>query len=129
MKGRAGPWRVRRVELRADVEDDTRPFARITLKHDELDERKTLTSEGEGPIDAAFAAVCAITGVPGRISLLDLNHVADEGIVRAKAIVDVGDEQYSGMAEEVDVADAAVAAFVAAINQAADVIALRDKVA
>lgn len=129
VKGRAGPWRVRRVELRADVEDDTRPFARITLKHDELDERKTLTSEGEGPIDAAFAAVCAITGVPGRISLLDLNHVADEGIVRAKAIVDVGDEQYSGMAEEVDVADAAVAAFVAAINQAADVIALRDKVA
>ena len=115
--------------MRADVDGDTRPFARITLKHDDLDERKTITSEGQGPIDAAFSAVCAITGVQGRISLLDLNHIADEGIVRAKAVVGVGNEQFSGMAEEVDVADAAVAAFVAAINQAADVIALRGRVA
>jgi len=125
IEGRAGPWRVRRVELRADVDDDTRPFARITLKHDDIDERRTITSEGEGPIDAAFAAVCAVTGIPGRIAILDLNHVADDGYVRAEAIVEVGDERFTGKAQEVDVADAAVAAFVAAINQAAGVIAHR----
>ncbi|WP_306253469.1 2-isopropylmalate synthase [Parvularcula sp. IMCC14364] len=127
--GRQGPWRVRRVELRADVDDDTRPFARITLKHDEQDERQTVISEGEGPIDAAFSAVCAITGVAGRIAVLDLHHIADEGIVRAEAIVAVGEERYTGTAHEVDVADAAVAAFVAAINLAAGVHAQRRAVA
>jgi len=69
--------------------------------------------------------VCAVTGIPGRIAILDLNHVADDGYVRAEAIVEVGDERFTGKAQEVDVADAAVAAFVAAINQAAGVIAHR----
>ena len=116
--GRTGPWRLRRVELRADVEDDTRPFARITMKHDNGD-RRTVTCEGEGPIDAAFAAVCAITDVPGRINVLDLHHVASEGVVRAEAVVQVGEQLFSGKAEAVDIADAATAAFVVAINQAA----------
>ncbi|MEM8936050.1 MAG: 2-isopropylmalate synthase [Pseudomonadota bacterium] len=116
--GRAGPWRLRRVELRADVDTDERPFARISMTHDN-GERQTVTCEGEGPIDAAFAAVCAITGVAGRISVLDLHHVATEGVVRAEAVVAVDDSTYVGNAEEVDVADAAVAAFVIAINHAA----------
>jgi 2-isopropylmalate synthase len=116
--GRIGPWRMRRTELRVDMDDHTKPFARITMEHDS-GERQTVTEEGEGPIDAAFAAVCAIAGVDGRISILDLHHVATEGIVRAEAVVDVGGELFSGKAQEVDIADAAVAAFVAAINQAA----------
>ncbi|MCA8889654.1 MAG: hypothetical protein KDA46_12535, partial [Parvularculaceae bacterium] len=116
--GRAGPWRVRRVELRADVDDDTRPYARITMEHDD-GRRETVTCEGEGPIDAAFAAVCAISDVGGRIAILDLHHVASEGVVRAEAVVEVDSVRYTGHAIEVDVADAAVAAFVVAINQAA----------
>ena len=125
--GRAGPWRMRRTELRADVEDETRPYARITMEHDNGD-RRTVTHDGEGPIDAAFAAVCAIADVPGRISVLDLHHVATEGIVRAEAVVEVDDRLFTGKAQEVDVADAAVAAFVAAINQAAAMrINARDK--
>ncbi|MDZ7629334.1 MAG: 2-isopropylmalate synthase [Parvularculaceae bacterium] len=116
--GRVGPWRMRRTELRVDWEDGTKPYARITMEHDN-GERRTVSHEGEGPIDAAFAAVCAITGIPGTISVLDLHHIASEGVVRAEAIVDVEGELYSGKAKEVDIADAAVAAFVAAINQAA----------
>ena len=116
--GRIGPWRMRKTELRVDLEDDVKPFARITMEHDNGD-RRTVTHEGEGPIDAAFAAVCAITGVPGSISILDLHHVASEGVVRAEAVIDVDGESYAGKAQEVDIADAAVAAFVAAVNQAA----------
>ncbi len=119
--GRIGPWRMRRTELRVDFEDDTRPYARITMEHDGGD-RRTVSLEGEGPIDAAFAAVCAITGVPGTISVLDLHHVASEGVVRAEAVVEVEGQLFSGKAKEVDIADAAVAAFIAAINQA---VALR----
>ena len=115
--GRAGPWRMRKTELHVNFEDDTRPHARITMEHDN-GERRTVTHDGEGPIDAAFAAVCAITGAPGRIHVLDLHHVAAEGVVRAEAIVDVEGRHFSGKAQEVDIADAAVAAFVAAINQA-----------
>lgn len=116
--GRSGPWRMRKTELHVNFEDETRPHARITMEHDN-GERRTVTEEGEGPIDAAFMAVCAITGVPGRIHTLDLHHLAAEGVVRAEAIVDVDGKHYSGKAQEVDIADAAVAAFVAAINQAA----------
>ncbi|HBS36404.1 MAG TPA: 2-isopropylmalate synthase, partial [Parvularcula sp.] len=115
--GRVGPWRMRRTELRVDWEDGTKPYARITMEHDN-GERRTVSHEGEGPVDAAFAAVCAVTGVPGVISILDLHHIATEGVVRAEAIVEVEGELYSGKAREVDIADAAVAAFVAAINQA-----------
>lgn len=116
--GRIGPWRMRKTELRVDLEESEKPFARITMEHDGGD-RRTVTHEGEGPVDAAFAAVCAITGVPGTISVLDLHHVASEGVVRAEAVVEVEGEFFCGKAQEVDIADAAVAAFVAAINQAA----------
>ncbi|WP_425408985.1 2-isopropylmalate synthase [Hyphococcus sp.] len=116
--GRIGPWRMRKTELHVDFEDDTRPHARITMEHDN-GERRTVTHEGEGPIDAAFAAVTAIADVPGHIFSLDLNHIAAEGVVRAEAVIEVEGQHYSGNAEEVDIADAAVAAFVAAVNQAA----------
>ncbi|MEQ8748539.1 MAG: 2-isopropylmalate synthase [Amphiplicatus sp.] len=119
--GRAGPWRVRRVELHVDFEDDTRPKARVTMEH--LDgTMRTLTEEGGGPIDAAFAAVCAVAGVEGRIVALDMHHVAEHevGPVHAQAVVEVGDVRFTGVAREVDVADAAVGAFVVAINPAAD---------
>lgn len=115
--GRAGPWRMRKTELHVDFEDETRPHARITMEHDNGD-RRTVTHEGEGPIDAAFAAVCTIADVPGHIHVLDLHHVAAEGVVRAEAVIDVDGQHFSGKSEEVDIADAAVAAFVAAVNQA-----------
>ena len=115
--GRVGPWRMRRTELRVDWEDETKPYARITMERDN-GERRTVSHEGEGPIDAAFAAVCAVTGVPGVISVLDLHHVATEGVVRAEAVIEVEGQLFSGKAKEVDIADAAVAAFIAAINQA-----------
>ncbi|MEX0645570.1 MAG: hypothetical protein WD076_09680, partial [Parvularculaceae bacterium] len=70
--------------------------------------------------DAAFAAVCAIAGVEGRIVSLDMHHLAEYevGPVHAQAVVAVGEHRFTGLAREVDVADAAVSAFVAAINQA-----------
>ena len=118
--GRAGPWRLRRLELRTDAEEETLPFARITMKHDD-GVRQTVQSEGGGPVDAAFAAVCAISGVDGRIVTLDLHHTADgdDTLVNAEAVVEVAGREYSGRAREVDIADAAVSAFIAAINQAA----------
>jgi 2-isopropylmalate synthase len=122
--GRIGPWRMRKTELHVDMEGETRPHARVTMEHDN-GERRTVRHKGEGPIDAAFAAVCAIADIPARIHELDLHHVASEGVVRAEAIIDVKGEHYAGKGEEVDIADAAVAAFVAAVNQAAAIRAGR----
>ncbi|MEZ5983699.1 MAG: hypothetical protein R3C54_15475 [Parvularculaceae bacterium] len=39
--------------------------------------------------------------------------------MRAEAVIEAGDRRFTGVAREVDVADAAVAAFVVAVNQAA----------
>ncbi|MFC2952903.1 2-isopropylmalate synthase [Marinicaulis aureus] len=121
--GRMGPWRMRRSDLHIDMEEGTKPYARVTLEHDS-GEQHTVTHEGIGPIDAAFAAVCAITDVAGRIKTIDLHHEAEEGVVRADAVVTVDGRDYSGKGKEVDIADAAVAAFVAAINQAAAIRAV-----
>lgn len=126
--GRSGPWRLRRVELRAEIEDETPPYARITMEHDG-GARRSVTSEGEGPIDAAFAAVCAIADVKGHIVSLDLHHIAAEGVVRAQAVIEADDQEFTGSAQEVDVADAAVGAFVAAVNQAAAMAAASNKIA
>ncbi|MEM6413814.1 MAG: 2-isopropylmalate synthase [Pseudomonadota bacterium] len=120
--GLTGPWRTRQIELRTDIDDDdVQPYARVTMKHND-GTRQTVQCEGGGPIDAAFAAVCAITGIEGRIVVLDLHHTADEEdtLVNAEAVVEVAGERFTGRAREVDVADAAVAAFVAAVNQAVD---------
>ena len=125
--GRAGPWRVRRVDLCTEINPGIASNARVTMEHDS-GEQRTVTHEGNGPIDAAFEAVCAITGVPGKISLLDLHHVASEGVVRAEATIEVGDASYTGAAQEIDVSDAAVGAFVIAVNQAATIAASKDDV-
>ena len=118
--GRGGPWRMRHVELRYELEDGTAPYARIAMEH-ENGKRQTVTCEGEGPFDAAFNAVCAIAGMTGRIKTLDIHHIADreDGIVRAEALIDIGGEEYLGTIRERDVAYAAVGAFVVAVNQAA----------
>lgn len=117
--GRSGPWRTRRIVLRTDIDDDMRPCARVTMQHDN-GERRTVQCEGGGPIDAAFAAVCAIADLDGRIVTLNLTHDADDEDTRvdATAVVETAGRRYTGHAREVDVADAAVAAFVAAVNQA-----------
>jgi len=116
--GRSGPWRLRRVELRAELDEDTAPYARIGLEHENGD-RRTITCEGEGPFDAAFYAVCAIAGVEGKILALDIHHVAavEDGVVRAEAVIEIKGKEYRGIVREVDVAHAAVGAFVAAVNQ------------
>ena len=129
--GRTGPWRTRQIDLRTDMDEDIRPSARVTMKHDN-GERQSVQCEGGGPIDAAFAAVCAISGVDARIIELDLHHAAnsEDTLVHAQAIVEVDGKRFNGRAREVDVADAAVAAFVAAINQAAksaDALAAHDR--
>ena len=62
--GRIGPWRMRKTELHVDMDGTERPFARITMEHDSGD-RRTVRREGDGPIDAAFSAVCAIMDVHG----------------------------------------------------------------
>ncbi|MEM9705699.1 MAG: 2-isopropylmalate synthase [Pseudomonadota bacterium] len=117
--GRSGPWRMRRVDLRYELEDDTFSYARIAMEH-ENGQRQSVTCEGEGPFDAAFNAVCAITGFEGRILTLDIKHAADSenGIVRAESLVELNGQEYLGTIREVDVAHAAVGAFVVAVNQA-----------
>lgn len=116
--GRGGPWRVRRVELRDELDEETPPYARIGLEH-ENGTTKTVLAEGEGPFDAAFNSVCAISGVEGRILSLEILHARDveDGIVRAEAMIEVDGENYLGAIRGVDVAHAAVGAFVAAVNQ------------
>lgn len=117
--GRGGPWRLRQVEMQYELDVDRKPNARLVMEHENGD-RQAITCEGEGPFDAAFNAVCAIAGIEGRIKTLDIHHIADveDGVVRAEALIEVGANEFLGTIREIDVAHAAVGAFVVAVNQA-----------
>jgi len=117
--GRSGPWRLRQVEMEYTIDAEHRPNARVTMEHED-GTRKAVIGEGNGPFDAAFHAVCAIADVTGHIRTLDIHHIADgeDRNVRAESAITIDGEDYQGSIREVDVAYAAVGAFVVAVNAA-----------
>ena len=117
--GRAGPWRLRQVEMQYEVDADHRPSARVAMEHAD-GTRTAIVGEGDGPFDAAFNAVCAIADVAGQIRTLDIRHVADgqDRNVRAESVIAIDGTDYEGSIREIDVAYAAVGAFVVAVNAA-----------
>ena len=65
--------------------------------------------------------MCAIAGVRrGHILTLNTSHSihTDDGIVKAEALVEIDSVEFLGTIRGADVANAAVGAFVAAVNQA-----------
>jgi 2-isopropylmalate synthase len=112
--GRSGPWRLRQVEMQYGVDAEHKPNARVTMEHED-GTSKTVIGEGQGPFDAAFHAVCAIADVAGQIRTLDIHHIADgqDRNVRAESVIVIDGNDHEGSIREIDVAYAAVGAFVA----------------
>jgi 2-isopropylmalate synthase len=115
--GRSGPWRLRQVEMQYGVDAEHKPNARVTMEHED-GTSKTVIGEGQGPFDAAFHAVCAIADVAGQIRTLDIHHIADgqDRNVRAESVIVIDGNDHEGSIREIDVAYAAVGAFVVAVN-------------
>jgi 2-isopropylmalate synthase len=127
-------WKLSKVEIRAPVSPTAWPVARVELEHGSRG-RVTDLASAPGGLDAAFAAVSQIVGVPARVEELDMQYIAadpnepaDDGqgaSVLVEIQISVGDDIFAGRARERDILPCCVAAYIDAASNAEAVLHLR----
>ena len=133
--GRSSSWSLRKIDIRSPVSDKAWPVARVELEHGERG-RVTDIAAAPGALDAAFAAVSQIMGVPASVDKLELQYIAadsDEGTadgqganVLIEITLEVSGEFFSGRARARDILPCCLAAYIDAASNAEAVRRLRD---
>jgi 2-isopropylmalate synthase len=121
------PWTLSKVDIRAPVSASAHPVARVELEHGERG-RVTDIASAPGALDAAFAAVSQIMGLPARVHQLEMQYVAADGAEAAKdgqganvlveISIDVEGEIFAGRARARDILPSCVAAYIDAASNA-----------
>jgi 2-isopropylmalate synthase len=126
-------WSLAKVDIRAPVSANAWPVARVELEHGERG-RVTDVSTAPGALDAAFAAVSQIIGLPARVDTLDMQYVAadpgdaaeDQGAsVLVEMTIDVEGEIFAGRSRARDIIPCCVGAYIDAASNAEAVRRLR----
>jgi 2-isopropylmalate synthase len=120
-------WSLGKVDIRAPVNPNAFPVARVELEHGERG-RITDIASAPGALDAAFSAVSQIMGLPARVDMLDMQYVAadpeeekegDQGAsVLVEMSIEVDGEFYAGRARARDILPCCVAAYIDAASNA-----------
>ncbi|HEY0445268.1 MAG TPA: 2-isopropylmalate synthase [Allosphingosinicella sp.] len=128
------PWSLSKLDIRAPVSASAWPVARIELDHGERG-RITDIAAAPGGLDAAFAAVSQIMGVPARVDMLEMQYIAadpDEpsedgqgANVLVEIAIDVEGEIFAGRARARDILPCCVSAYIDAASNAEAVRAIR----
>ncbi|MBY0421287.1 MAG: 2-isopropylmalate synthase, partial [Parvularculaceae bacterium] len=109
-----GDWSLVRLEIRTSEQPRTQPFVRLTLDHGRRG-RLTEIGAGDGPFDAAFAALCAASGRAARLEGIEV--VPAPGGLSAEVAVAFGGRRFTARAVDADPVVAAARALVAGFNQ------------
>lgn len=127
-------WSLGKVDIRAPVNPNAWPVARIELEHGERG-RITDIASAPGALDAAFSAVSQIMGLPARVDMLDMQYVAadpdeekegDQGAsVLVEMAIEVDGEIFTGRARARDILPCCVAAYIDAASNAEAVRRMR----
>jgi len=93
------------------------PMAVVRLRKG--DEMMMDTSTGDGPVDAAFMAVERIVGVTGRLKEFSIRAATPgkDALGEAHVVVAFGKKSYTGTGASTDIIEAAVQAYVNAVNK------------
>ena len=128
-------WKLSKVDIRAPVSANAWPVARVELEHGERG-RVTDLASAPGALDASFAAVSHIMGLPARVDSLDMQYIAadpDEAAadgqgasVLVEITIEVDGEIYAGRARARDILPCCVSAYIDAASNAIAVRELRD---
>ncbi|HEY9555010.1 2-isopropylmalate synthase [Allosphingosinicella sp.] len=134
-EGRQSFWSLRKIDIRSPVSAKAWPVARVELEHGERG-RVTDLASAPGALDAAFAAVSQIMGVPARVDKLELQYIAADAGERAsdgqganvliEIVLEVEGELFSGRARARDILPCCLAAYIDAAANAEAVRRLRD---
>ncbi len=116
--GRAadGPWRLVKLSTASATGEPAR--ATVALHH--ADGRAVEHSaSGDGPVDAAFQAIEAATGVQATLRTFDLRSLSEGEDAQGEAIVSVecDGRSYRGTSVSTDIVEAATRAFLDVINR------------
>ena len=68
-------WKLNKVDIRSPVSANAFPVARVELEHGERG-RVTDLATAPGALDAAFAAVSQIMGLPARVEHIEMQYIA-----------------------------------------------------
>jgi 2-isopropylmalate synthase len=127
-------WSLGKVDIRAPVNPNAYPVARVELEHGERG-RITDLASAPGALDAAFQAVSQIMGVPARVDMLDMQYVAadpgDESdneqgaAVLVEMAIEVDGQFYTGRARARDILPCCVSAYIDAASNAEAVRRMR----
>lgn len=133
--GRQSFWSLTKIDIRSPVSAKAWPVARVELEHGERGLVTDLAS-APGALDAAFAAVSQIMGVPARVDKLELQYIAADSDDRTadgqganvliEIALEVEGELFAGRARARDILPCCLAAYIDAASNAEAVRRLRD---
>jgi 2-isopropylmalate synthase len=111
-----GPWQLTRLHVESD--SAAAGSARVVLRHSDGREIE-IAATGDGPIDAAFKAVEAATGIEVRLRKFEVRSVSMGEDAQGEAVVTVEHNQrsYRGTSVTTDIVESAVRAFLEVVNQ------------
>jgi len=125
-------WKLSKVDIRAPMSANAWPVARVELEHGERG-RVTDLASAPGALDASFAAVSHIMGLPARVDSLDMQYIAADAeeapadgqgaSVLVEITIEVEGEVFAGRARARDILPCCVSAY---IDAASNAIAVRD---
>jgi len=117
--GTSVPEIYRLISFQALCGNQIKPNATIKLRVD--DKNRTGTSDGDGPVDACYKAVEAITGIKGKLTDYQLSSVTrgKDAMGEVSIRFMYKGKEVSGRGASTDVIEASVKAYVEAMNKIA----------
>ncbi len=111
-----GPWQLGRLHVESD--SAAAGSARVVLRHSDGREIE-MAAGGDGPVDAAFKAVEAATGVDVKLRKFEVRSVSMGEDAQGEAVVTVehNARTYRATSVTTDIVESAVRAFLAVVNQ------------
>jgi 2-isopropylmalate synthase len=114
--GASGPWHLESLHAVSDSAGGA--MARVSLRHSD---GRTLDEEtrGDGPVDAAFKAVEAVTGIDVKLRKFEVRSVSMGEDAQGEAVVTVehNSRVYRGTSITTDIVESAVRAFLEVVNR------------
>ena len=114
--GASGPWHLDSLHAVSDSAGGA--TARVGLRH--ADGRTvTLEATGDGPVDAAFKAVEAATGIDVKLRKFEVRSVSMGEDAQGEAVVTVehNGRSYRGASVSTDIVESGVRAFLEVVNR------------
>jgi 2-isopropylmalate synthase len=112
----SGPWTLSKMNTRSG--DAAGASATVVLAH--TDGRSVeRTTTGDGPVDAAFKAIEAITGINAQLRKFELHSVSSGEDAQGEAVVyvDYNQRSYRGASVSTDIVESSARAFLEVMNR------------